>query len=113
MSDWVMQDVTDLSYNLMKRIESRKRRLLFIAIGCSLLASVGFLANAFALTIFIHQKGGFFDIYSASIALNLVFCGIVLAIGLNKYRTFKRYNTCTKKFELLENTIYREVLSHG
>jgi hypothetical protein len=100
--------LTDSVYEAIERAEQRKRRLMFIIIGCLLISLPGLGVNAFMLVASAHQKGGASDV-SLLWAL-IAICAILMAIGLNRFILLRNLEHKLDQLELLEETIYNEVL---
>jgi hypothetical protein len=106
-----MDDVslTELSYQRIERIEGSKRRLWIVVIGCSIFASLGLALNAAAYLYVSHLKGSE-SLYVPLIAIATISCIIFIAFGARKYTTLANIDSRLKQLELLEDTIYSEVM---
>lgn len=103
--------LTDRSYELVEKIEHRSKLLTAIVIACFILAPVGFGIDAHIYLTASHQKGDWSDINTAIMAIVSVISGLLLIIGIKEYIRVKNLKRKLGQMELLEETIYNEVLS--
>jgi hypothetical protein len=106
-----MEDSTiiESSYERVEQIELWKRKVKPVVIGSALLASSGLALNGAAFVIISHQKGDT-SLYIASIAIVTILCIILALFVANKYILLKNLSNKLEQLELLEKTIYSEVL---
>lgn len=107
-------NLTDRSYELVEKIEHKKLLLTAIVIACFVLASIGIGLNAYTYLFAFHLKGALAD---ANIALIVSLMGIILvdsallsAMGIKKYIQIRDLKSNLVQMQLLEDTIYNEVL---
>jgi hypothetical protein len=110
---------TDRSYELVEKIEHRRLLLSAIAVMCFVLAPIGLGINAHFIMAAPHMKGYWSDanIVLMGIVLNIAHIGIIfvisavlIAIGIKKYIVLKDLKSKLLQMQLLEETIYNEVL---
>jgi len=103
--------ITDTAYEMIERMEKRKRLFTLVIIGC-FLAAVSLLGvDAFAFMTYSHQKGGLSDSTLILIAILAFVCVGILIIGINRYIVLKKLNANLSQLEQLEEVIYKEVLN--
>ncbi len=102
--------LTDRSYELVETIENRRRLLTAVVIACFVLAPVGIGIDAHLYNKFSHEKGGFSDINTAIVAIVSVISGLLLTAGVKVYLLINDLKRKLSQVELLEETIYNEVL---
>jgi uncharacterized membrane protein YcjF (UPF0283 family) len=103
--------LTDRSYELVEMIEHRRKLLTAIVIACFILAPVGMGIDAQLYLTASHQKGDWSDINTAIMAIVSLISGLLLIIGVREYIQIKDLKRKLGQMELLEETIYNEVLS--
>lgn len=103
--------ITELSYENIERIEESKRQLRFVVISCALFASFGLMLNASTYLYFSSLKGDT-SAYIASTIIATMICIAIATFGAMKYKTLKNIGKRLEEFELLEETIYSEVILH-
>lgn len=103
--------LTDRSYELVEMIEHRSKLLTAIVIACFILVPVGVGIDAHLYLAASHQKGDWSDINTAIMAIVSVISGMLLIIGIKEYTQIKDLKRKLEQMELLEETIYKEVLS--
>jgi hypothetical protein len=101
--------LTELAYERIGRIESRKRRLWVVIVASALIASLGLVLNGAAFVAITNQKGDISS-YIALIAIATIGCIIFALFGINRYMLVKNFSKKLEEFELLEETIYSEVV---
>ncbi len=104
----------DTVYDLVERVEQKKKRLTLTVIGISITSLLGVSVDAFAFIVYSHQKGAV-DIISANIILLTVIFVISIILALmaaRKFSVLKRLNKNLGSMEKLEDTIYNEVLKY-
>jgi len=102
--------LTDFAYQAIERAEQKRMRLMYIVIGCLLTSLPGLGINAYFFMALGHQKGGFTSSDFELILISAVACLILLAIGLYKFVSLRSLDNKLNRVELLEDTIYNEVL---
>lgn len=102
--------LTDRSYELVETIEKRRKLLTVVVIACFVLLPVGIGTDAYFYMIAIHEKGGWSDISTAIIAIVSVISGMLLMAGVRVYLLLNDLKRKLSQMELLEETIYDEVL---
>ena len=107
-------NLADRSYELVEMIERKKMLLTAIVIACFILAPMGIGINAYTYLFAIHLKGAWSGV---NIALIIALMGIIFvdsallfAIGIKKYIVIKDLKSKLSQMQLLEETIYNEVL---
>jgi hypothetical protein len=100
--------LTDRSYELVEEIE-RKRKLL-TAIACFILAPIGIGINAHFIISTSYQKGNWSDVNIALMGIVFAISAILIATGIKKYIVIKDLKSKLTQLQLLEETIYNEVL---
>ncbi len=112
-------NLTDCSYELIEQIERREMLLTAIVAVCFILAPIGFGINGCFILATSHMKGDWLDANIAlmGIVLNIAHMGIIfaisailIAIGVKKYNAIKDLKSKLTQTQLLEETIYNEVL---
>jgi hypothetical protein len=112
---------TDRSYELVEKIERRRILLSAIVVMCFILAPIGLGTNAYFIIAAFHMKGDWIDTNIAltgmGVVLNIAHMGIIfaisailIAIGIKKYIVVKDLKSKLSQMQLLEETIYNEVL---
>jgi len=102
--------LTDRSYELVEKIERRSKLLTAIVIACFILVPVGIGIDAHLYQAVSHQKGDWSDINTVIMAIVSVISGLLLIIGVREYTQIKDLKRKLGQMELLEETIYNEVL---
>ena len=74
------------------------------------MAPLGLGINAFLFTVHLHQKGGLPDMQVILIAISSIILMFVFILALRRYSVLKKWKKELDRLELLEETIYREVL---
>ncbi len=103
-------NLTDRSYELIEKIERRKVLLTTIVAVCFILAPIGLGINAHFIIATSHMKGDWSDVYIAMMGIIFVVSTILIAIGIKKYTVVKDLKSKLSQMQLLEETIYDEVL---
>jgi hypothetical protein len=104
------ENLTDAVYEKVTRLEKRKRRLTFV-IMASALTSLSVLGiNTFLYITYTHQKGGVSGVNLIMISIIVLICLIVIALGINWLLQLRKLNSRLNQFEILEETIYQEVM---
>jgi len=104
----------DAAYDLVERVEKKKKRLTLTIIGISLSSLLGISIDAFAFMVYSNQKGAL-DIISGDILLPAVIfiISIILAfLAARKFFVLKKLNHNLGAIDELEETIYNEVLKY-
>jgi hypothetical protein len=102
--------LTDSVYQAIERAEQRKKRLMFIVLSCLLISVPGLGVNAFMIIASSHQKSGMLDSNVYLLWSLIAICTIVMIIGLNRFILLRNLEHKLDQLELLEETIYNEVL---
>jgi len=102
--------LTDSVYQAIERAEQRKRRLMFIVLSCLLISLPGLGVNAFMIIASSHQKGGASDVNVYLLWALIAICAALMVIGLNRFILLRNLEHKLDQLELLEETIYNEVL---
>jgi len=102
----------DAVYDMVERVEQKKKRLSLLIIGISISSLLGVSVNAFAFMLFSHQKGALDIITGHILLLAIIFLiSITLALlAVKKFFALKRLNQNLGRIGELEETIYNEVL---
>lgn len=102
----------DAVYDMVERVERKKKRLSLLIIGISISSLLGVSVNAFAFMLFSHQKGALDTITGYILLLAIIFIiSITLALlAAKKFFALKRLNQNLGRIGELEETIYNEVL---
>jgi hypothetical protein len=103
--------LTDRSYELVETLERRRKWLTAVVIVCFILVPVGVGIDAHLYMTVAHQKGGWSDMNMVIMAMASVMSGLLLVIGIKKYMLIKDLKKKLGQMELLEETIYNEVIS--
>jgi hypothetical protein len=114
---------TDRSYEQVEKIERRRILLSAIVAMCFILAPIGLGINAYFIMVASYMKGYWSDANIAftgmemEVILNIAHMGIIfaisailIAIGIKKYIVLKDLRSKLLQMQLLEETIYNEVL---
>jgi hypothetical protein len=113
MAGWTnMSDVslTDFAYQAIEQAEQKRMHLMYIVIGCLLASLPGLGINAYFYMVESHSKGGLSSGSLELIAFLAMICLVLLAIGLQKFVLFRDLGNKLSQIELLEQTIYNEVI---
>ncbi len=102
--------LTDRSYELVEKIEKRRKLLTAVVIACFILTPVGIGIDAHFYRAASHEKGGWSDISTAIIAIVSVITGLLSIAGVRVYLLINDLKRKLSQMELLEETIYNEVL---
>ena len=101
---------TEATFELAEALEIKKRWLKMAIIVCLILAPVGLGANVYSFLVLSHQKGGLLDQQIVSIVLVFIALILILSFSTYKYFELKTWDENLHQLELLEETIYKEVL---
>ncbi|NMC10357.1 MAG: hypothetical protein GYA39_05195 [Methanothrix sp.] len=104
---------TDSAYQAIEQAEKRKKQLMYIMLGCLLTSLPGLGINAFIFMAGSNQKGSSVDNYLALISVLIVICLVIMVIGIHKFILLRNLRHKLNQVELLEETIYNEVLKTG
>ena len=102
---------TDVTFELIEGLETKKRWLKIVVIGCLILAPIGLCADVYSFVVLFHQKSGLLDQQIVSIVFVFITLILILSLGIDKYIKLEKWNRNLQQLELLEETIYKEVLS--
>ncbi len=105
--------LTDRSYELVESIEKRRKLLIAVFMACFILAPVGIGIDAHLYNAASHEKGGLSGISTAIIAIVSVISGLLLIAGAKVYILTNDLKRKLSQMELLEETIYNEVLKQN
>ncbi len=103
-------NLTDSSYELVEKIERRRMLLTAIVAMCFVLAPIGIGINAHFIISTSHQKGDWSDVDIALMGIVFAISAILIAIGIKKYTVIRDLKSKLSQMQLLEETIYDEVL---
>jgi membrane protein YdbS with pleckstrin-like domain len=103
--------LTDRSYELVEKIENRSKLLTAIVIACFILVPVGIGVDAHLYQAVSHQKGDWSDINTVIMVVIGVISSLLLIIGVRGYTQMRNLKRKLSQIELLEETIYNEVVS--
>ncbi len=103
-------NLTDRSYELVEKIERRRDLLTAIIAVCFILAPIGLGINAHFIIWTSHMKGDWSSAYIALMGIIFVVSAILIVIGIKKYTVVKGLKSKLSQMQLLEETIYNEVL---
>jgi hypothetical protein len=102
--------LTDATYELVERLEQRRKRFKLIIAGSLLVTVSGLSIDAILFMIYSHQKGVFLYENMIFILLFIIICSISATIGITRFTKMRRMENKLKQIELLEETICKEVL---
>jgi hypothetical protein len=102
--------ITDATFERVERLETKKRWLKVVIIGGLILAPIGLGADVYSFIVLTHQKGGLLDQQIVSIVFVFIALILILLLGIDKYVKLKKWDRTLQQLELLEETIYKEVL---
>ena len=102
--------LTDSSYELVENRERKMRWLVPLIIGCLVLAPLGLGADLVILMTVSNQKEGLSGINLAVMVMVALVSVVLLATGVNRYILLQRWKRQMNQLEMLEETIYSEVL---
>lgn len=102
--------LTDSAYKAIEKAERRKKQLMYIMLGCLLTSLPGLGINAFIFMAGSNQKGSLIDDYFALISVLVVICLAIMIVGIHKFILLRNLGQKLNQVELLEETIYNEVL---
>jgi hypothetical protein len=101
---------TDVTFELIEGLETKKRWLKIVVIGCLILAPIGLCADVYSFVVLFHQKSGLLDQQIVSIVFVFITLILILSLGIDKYIKLEKWSRNLQQLELLEETIYKEVL---
>ncbi|MDM7940852.1 MAG: hypothetical protein QUS07_11005 [Methanothrix sp.] len=104
---------TDSAYQAIEQAEKRKKQLMYIVLGCLLTSLPGLGINAFIFMAGSNQKGSSIDNYLVLISVLAVICLVIMIVGIHKFILLRNIGNKLNQVELLEETIYNEVLKTG
>jgi uncharacterized membrane protein YcjF (UPF0283 family) len=102
--------LTDRSYAMVEMVERRRKLLTTIVIACFILAPVGIGINAHIYQVASHQKGDWSNTDIALMGIISAISALLFAIGIEKYIVIRDLKSKLAQLQLLEETIYNEVL---
>lgn len=102
----------DASYDVIERVERKRRRLAMVVLGISIPALLGLITNFFFFMVYSHQKSvsNYDPLPMASVVF--VICIVLFGLAIRKFLLFKKINKKLNEVGELEETIYNEVLNH-
>ncbi len=103
--------LTDRSYELVEKIERKKMLLTAVVIACFILAPVGIGLNAYTFMTATHTKGDWSELNIVLMGIIFVISVVLFAVGIKKYILIRDLEDKLSQVQLLEDTIYNEVLS--
>lgn len=103
-------NLTDSSYELVGKIERKRMLLTVIVIACFVLAPIGIGKATHSIITTSHEKGDWSNTDIALTGIVFAVSAILIAIGIKKYTVVKDLKSKLSQIQLLENTIYNEVL---
>lgn len=103
-------NLTDRSYELIEEIERKRIFLTMIVIACFVLAPIGLGINAHFIIATSYMKGDWPNTYVALMGIIFVISAILIVMGIKKYTVVKDLKSKLSQMQLLEETIYNEVI---
>ncbi len=103
-------NLTDRSYELIEKIERRKMLLTAIVAVCFILAPIGLGINAHFIIAASYMKGDWTDTNIAMMGIIFAISAILIWIGIKRYAIIRDLKSKLAQIQLLEDTIYNEVL---
>jgi Ni/Fe-hydrogenase subunit HybB-like protein len=103
-------NLTDSSYELVEKIERKRMLLTVIVIACFVLAPIGIGKTTHSIIATSHEKGDWSNTDIAFTGIVFAISAILIAVGIKKYTVVKDLKSKLSQMQLLENTIYNEVL---
>ena len=103
-------NLTDRSYELVETLERRRKWLNAIVVTCFIFAPIGIGINAYFIIPTFYQKGAWSDANIALMGIVFAISAVLIAIGIKKYIVIKDLKSKLSQMQLLEETIYNEVL---
>jgi len=108
--DMSIKNLTDFAYESIASKEMERKSLVIIIISCFLIAVPSLGVSSFLLMAYLHQKGGLYTQDMISISALALISAILIVLGTNRVLRLKKIENKLKQFDLLEETIYSEVL---
>jgi len=105
-----MENITEATFELIERLETKTRWLKIVIIGCLTLAPIGLGADVYSFMVFSHSKGGLSGQQIVPIVFVFITLILILSFGIDRYIKLKKCNRNLQQLEFLEETIYKEVL---
>jgi len=102
--------ITDTTFELVEALETKRLWLKVVIIGCMILAPILLGADVYSFIVLSHQKGELLDQQIVSIVLVFITLILIASFGIYKYFSLKKWDRNLNQLELLEETIYKEVL---
>lgn len=103
-------NLTDRSYELVEKFERKRIFLTATVIACFVLAPIGLGINAHFIIATYFMKGDWSNAYMALMGIIFAISAILIGVGINKYAVVKDLKSKLSEMQLLEETIYNEVL---
>lgn len=104
------ESLTDNTYELIENLERQRSWLKLVITGSILVVVSGLSIDGFLFMMFSHQKGGSYE-NMILVPILIIICLISAIIGITKVKKMRRAGNKLKQIELLEETIYKEVLA--
>lgn len=101
---------TDRSYELVEKIERRRMLLTVIVVMCFILAPIGIGINAHFIIATSYMKGDWSNANIAPMGILFAISAMLFAIGIRKYTVIRDLKSKLAQMQLLEETVYNEVL---
>jgi len=102
--------LTDSSYELVEKIERKRMLLTVIVVMCFFIAPIGIGITAHSIIATSYEKGDWSNTDIAFVGIVFAISAILIAIGIKKYIVIKDLKSKLSQMQLLEETIYNEVL---
>jgi ABC-type transport system involved in cytochrome bd biosynthesis fused ATPase/permease subunit len=102
--------LTDATYELVERLEQRRKWFKLIITGSLLVAVSGLSIDAILFMVYSHQKGILLYENMMLILIIIIICSISATIAITVFNKMRRTGNKLKQIDLLEETIYEEVL---
>jgi hypothetical protein len=103
-------NLTDTVYEKVTWLENRKRWLTFVIMTSAFTALPILVINIFLYMTYNHQKSGVSGGNLIIISIIILICFIVIALGINWLLQLRKLNSRLNQLEILEKTIYQEVI---
>jgi hypothetical protein len=103
-------NLTDTVYEKITRLEKRKSWMTAVVVSSAFMALTALGINAFLYITYTHQKGGLSGGNMIMISIAILICLIMIVLGTNWFIQLRKLNSSLNQFEILEETIYQEVI---
>jgi hypothetical protein len=104
------RNLTDTVYEKVARLEKRKRWLTFVVVASAFSALPVLGINTFLYVTYSHQKGGVSGGNMIFVSVIFLICLVVIALGIYWLLRLRKLNSKLNQFEILEETIYDEII---